>query len=145
MFAIIWKVLRDTVSAFLEDEALSRGAAIAFYTATSLAPVLLIVIAITGLVFGKEAAQNAVTGQLSGLMGMQTADVLQTAIASASGQSAGILATLIGVGTLLLTASGVFGEIQTALNKIWKKVEPLGACSAHALRVWDWWRPSAFC
>ncbi len=134
MFVKIWLVLRNTVSAFLEDEALSRGAAIAFYTATSLAPVLLIVIAITGLVFGREAAQSAVAGQLSGLMGRQTADVLQTAIVSASGKSAGILATLIGVGTLLLTASGVFGEMQTALNKIWK-AQPKGGTVGRLLRA----------
>ena len=120
MFAKIWKVLKNTVAVFLEDEALSRGAAMAFYTATSLAPVLLIVIAIAGLVFGRESAQSAVMDQLSGLMGRQTADVLQTAIASASGKSAGIFAMIIGIGTLLLTASGMFGEMQSALNKIWK-------------------------
>lgn len=120
MLATMWKLLKETVSSFLEDEALSRGAAMAFYTATSLAPILLIVIAIAGLAFGREAAQNAVTEQLSGLMGKQTADVLQTAIASASSKSAGIWATALGIGTLMLTASGVFGEMQTALNKIWK-------------------------
>ena len=65
----MWKLLKGTVVSFFEDEALSRGAAIAFYTVTSLAPVLLIVIAIAGLVFGHEAAQNAIMGQLSGLMG----------------------------------------------------------------------------
>ena len=134
MFAKIWKVLKNTVSAFLEDEALSRGAAMAFYTATSLAPVLLIVIAIAGLVFGTEAAQIAVTDQLSGLMGKQTAGVLQTAIASAGDQSAGIWATIIGVGTLLLTASGMFGEMQTALNKIWK-TESKGATVGRLIRA----------
>ena len=103
-----------------KNEALSRGAAIAFYSATSIAPVLLIVIAIAGLVFGRDAAQSAITGQLTSLMGQQTAEVLQTAIASAAGKSSGILATLVGIITLIATASGVFGEMQTALNKIWK-------------------------
>jgi membrane protein len=56
----IWKLLEETVLAFIEDEALSRGAAIAFYTVTSIAPVLLIVIAIAGLVFGEDAAENAI-------------------------------------------------------------------------------------
>jgi uncharacterized BrkB/YihY/UPF0761 family membrane protein len=68
-----WHIVKDTAYGFIADEALSRGAAIAFYTATSLAPVLLMVIAIAGLAFGKDAAQNAITGQLSGLMGDQTA------------------------------------------------------------------------
>jgi Virulence factor BrkB len=78
MFSAAWKMLKDTVLAFINDEALSRGAAIAFYTVTSIAPVLLIVIAIAGLAFGRDAAQNALTAQLSGLMGQQTAEVLQT-------------------------------------------------------------------
>ena len=120
MFSAFWKMLKDTVVAFVNDEALSRGAAIAFYTVTSVAPVLLIVIAIAGFAFGRDAAQNAITAQLSGLMGQQTAEVLQTAVASASGKTAGVLATIIGVITLTVTASGVFGEIQTSLNAIWK-------------------------
>jgi uncharacterized BrkB/YihY/UPF0761 family membrane protein len=70
----IWKLLRDTVLSFIEDEALSRGAAIAFYTVTSIAPVLLIIIAIAGLAFGRDAAQNAIIAQLRGLMGTQTAE-----------------------------------------------------------------------
>jgi len=86
-------MLKDTVLSFIEDEALSRGAAIAFYTVTSVAPLLLIVIAIAGLAFGREAAQNAIVSQLSGLMGQQPAQVLETAVASASGKSSGILAT----------------------------------------------------
>ena len=82
MFSAAWKMLRDTVLAFINDEALTRGAAIAFYTVTSIGPVLLIVVAIAGLAFGQDAAQNALTAQLSGLMGRQTAEVLQTAVAS---------------------------------------------------------------
>lgn len=120
MISSFWKMLKDTVLSFIDDEVLSRGAAIAFYTVTSIAPVLLIVIAIAGLVFGRDAAQNAISGQFSGLMGRQTADVLQSAIASAAGKSSSIIATIIGVTTLVATASGVFGEMQAALNSIWK-------------------------
>jgi membrane protein len=113
---------------------LSRGAAIAFYTVTSIAPVLLIVIAIAGLAFGRDAAQNAITAQLSGLMGQQTADVIQSAIASAGSKSSSIWATLIGIITLILTASGVFGEMQTALNAIWK-AEPKGTTVSRLIRA----------
>ena len=120
MLSHSFKLLKDTVLAFLDDEALSRGAAIAFYTATSLAPILLIVIAIVGLVFGREAAQNAITEQLTGLMGKQTADVIQSAVADARDQTSGTWALILGIGTLLLTASGAFGELQVALNKMWK-------------------------
>ena len=76
MFSAAWKMLKETILAFISDEALSRGAAIAFYTVTSIAPVLLIVIAIAGLAFGRDAAQNAIIAQLSGLMGEQTAERL---------------------------------------------------------------------
>ena len=113
-------MLKNTVLSFIEDEALTRGAAIAFYTATSIAPILLIVIAIAGLVFGQDAAQNAITAQFSDLMGRQTAEVLQSAVASAAGKSSSILATIIGLATLIATASGIFGEMQAALNSIWK-------------------------
>jgi membrane protein len=120
-----WTVLKDAVNAFIEDEALTRGAAIAFYTATSFAPVLLIVIAIAGLVYGQEAAQGAIANQLGDLMGKQTSDLLQTAVASSKSKSSGFLAAAIGIITLIVTASGVFGEMQAALNKIWK-AEPVG-------------------
>jgi membrane protein len=129
-----WKLLKDTVLSFINDEALSRGAAIAFYTVISIAPVLLIVIAIAGLAFGRDAAQNAITAQLSGLMGQQTAEVLQSAIASAAGKSSGIVATVVGIITLFATASGVFGEMQSALNAIWK-VQPTGTTVSRLIRA----------
>lgn len=134
MFYETWKMLKDTVLSFIEDEALSRGAAIAFYTATSIAPVLLIVVAIAGLAFGRDAAQNAITDQLTGLMGKQTAEVLQTAVASAAGKSSGIWATIIGVVTLIATASGVFGEMQSSLNAIWK-AKPKGTTVSRLIRA----------
>ncbi len=134
MFSSAWKLLKDTVMAFIDDEALSRGAAIAFYTVTSIAPILLIVIAIAGLAFGHDAAQNAITTQLSGLMGQQTAEVLQTAVASASGKSSGIWATIIGIVMLIVTASGVFGEMQSALNAIWK-AKPKGTTVSRLIRA----------
>src|SRR6476646_8585302 len=106
MLLAAWKMLKDTVLSFIDDEALSRGAAIAFYTVTSIAPVLLIVIAIAGLVFGRDAAENAIIEQLSGLMGQQTAEVLQAAVANAASKTSGIWATIIGIATLIVTASG---------------------------------------
>ena len=72
MFASAWTLLKDSVSSFIDDEALSRGAAMAFYAVTSMAPILLIVVAIAGLAFGEEAARNAIVDQLTGLMGRQS-------------------------------------------------------------------------
>lgn len=120
MLAAAWKLLVETTLSFIDDEALSRGAAIAFYAVTSLAPVLLIVIAIAGLVIGREAAQDAISAQFSGLMGKQAADVLQSVIAGASAKSSGVLATVSGIVMLIAAGSGVFAEMQAALNTIWR-------------------------
>jgi len=73
MFGRAWQLIKESVTSFINDEALTRGAAIAFYTVTSIGPVLLIVVAIAGLVFGQDAARGAVVNQLSGLMGQQSA------------------------------------------------------------------------
>ncbi len=129
-----WTLLKDTASAFVDDEALTRGASMAFYAAVSLAPLLLIVIAIAGLVFGQDAARNAVSGQFESLMGHQSAAFLQDAIKNAGQKSSGILATIIGIVTLVATASGVFGELQSALNKIWH-VTPEGTTVSRLIRA----------
>jgi hypothetical protein len=117
MIARVWVLIKDTVSGFVEHEDLTRGAAIAYYTIFSIAPLLIIVIAIAGLVFGHDAAEGAIVGQLSGLIGKQSAEILQSMIQSASHQATGILATIIGIGTLLLTATGAFRDpIRTQRN-----------------------------
>src|SRR3954452_3299275 len=119
-----YEIGRDTIFAYIADEALTRGAAIAFYTVTSLSPVLLIIVAIAGIVFGQQAAQGAIVEQLSGLMGSQSAALVQSALQSASALSSGLVAGAIGLIALLITASGVFVEMQTALNVIWGVPEP---------------------
>ncbi len=129
MLKTVWYALKETFNDYIEDNALSRGAAIAYYTVLSIGPVLVICIAIAGLAFGQEAAQGAIVGQLKGLMGDQAAEVIQSAIKSAGNKSSGIWATILGVVTLLITASGVFGEMQSSLNAIWK-AEPKGGLTA---------------
>jgi membrane protein len=129
-----WTLLKDAVLAFIDDEALSRGAAMAFYAVTALAPVMLIVISIAGIAFGEDAARNALTGQFQSLMGKQSADLLQSAVEAAGKESSGIIGTAVGVVTLLITASGVFGEMQSALNTIWKSA-PAGATVSRLIRA----------
>lgn len=129
-----WRLLKTTVTAFINDEALGRGAAIAFYTVTSIAPVLLIVVAIAGVFFGREAAQNGIIAQLSGLIGQQSAEILQTALASAQSKTSGKIATVVGVVMVIVTASGVFGEMQAALNVIWK-ADPTGTPISRLIRA----------
>src|SRR5207237_7665326 len=88
MITKAWALIKDTVSGFIEHEDLTRGAAIAYYTIFSIAPLLIIVIAIAGLVFGHDAAEGAIVGQLGGLIGKQSAESLQCMIHSARHQAA---------------------------------------------------------
>lgn len=131
MFRSILGLLREAVNGFLSDEAMSHGAAMAFYATTALAPVLLIVVAIAGLAFGHEAAQLAMSAQVADLMGPESAELLEATLKGAADRSTGVFAAVAGFVTLLVTASGVFGEMQSSLNKIWK-VEP-GPVSATTL------------
>ena len=124
MFTRTWRLVKDSVEAFIEDEALSRGASIAFYASTSLGPVLLVVVAIAGLAFGDDAARGAVSAELSGLMGKASADLVQSVLQGASSKSSGIVASILGTVTLFITISGVFGEMQAALNAIWRTRAP---------------------
>jgi membrane protein len=125
----VWLLLQDTVDGFIADDAMSRGASIAYYTLFSLAPVLLIAIAIAGLAFGPDAARGAIVEQLSGLMGGKSAEALQAMIASASNPQTGMTASLIGVVAALITITGAFGEVQSALNAIWKAKSPRSTLS----------------
>ncbi len=134
MIGSAWTVLKESILNFIEDDALSRGAAMAFYAVTSLAPILLIIVAVAGIVFGEDAAQNAVADQLTALMGRASAEMLETAIKSASNKSAGTVATVIGLVTVIVSASGVFGEMQSALNAIWK-VAPAGTTVSRLIRA----------
>ncbi|MBZ9756511.1 YihY/virulence factor BrkB family protein [Mesorhizobium sp. ESP6-5] len=129
-----WRITKSSVAGFIGDSAFSHGAAMAFFAVTSLGPILLLVVAVAGLVFGQDAARNAVAGQLTGLMGSQSANVIQSALQSASNPSSGAIATIVGLVTLLLTASGVFGEMQTALNEIWK-AKPQGGSVSRLIRA----------
>ena len=130
----IWKLVKGTFAAFIEDGALSQGAAIAYYTIFSLAPVLIIVIAVAGLAFGRDAAQGAIVRQLGGLMGRHSADALQSMIQTTGSPKTSTIASILGVGTLLVTASGVFGQMQTALNMIWK-AEPRSSGVSRLVRA----------
>ena len=116
-----WASLGKTaVYSWLDDRAPTMGAAIAFYTVFSLAPMLVIVIAVAGLVFGREAAEGALFGELAKLVGPDSAGAVQAMLRSASSTRSGIIATVFGIGTLIVTATAVFSELQAALNVIWK-------------------------
>jgi membrane protein len=117
-------VLQKAAVGWWDDRCLSMGAAIAFYAIFSLAPVLLIVIAIGGLVFGGDVAETAVLAQFGGLIGPSGAESVAKILQSASNFGSGLLGTAIGIGTFLVTASGAFGELQADLNAIWRAPPP---------------------
>ena len=112
-------IFKQTISEFSQDKVPRLGAALAYYTIFSLAPLLLIVIAIAGLVFGHDAAQNKIFEQLHGVLGSNTAEGVQEMVKNAAKPKSGTVATILGIVTLLLGASGVFGQLKDALNTIW--------------------------
>ena len=113
-------LLKRAAGDWFDDQAPTLGAALAFYTVFSLAPLLIITVSIAGLVFGREAAQGQIFDQLRSLVGEASAGAMQDVVQNANSTPAtGLVATLIGFVTLIVGASGVFGQMQTSLNFIW--------------------------
>ena len=118
--ANLWSMIRESISRWSDDFAPSMGAALAYYTVFSIAPMIIIIIAIAGFFLGREAASGQIYAQVAGLVGDNGAKVVQSAVESASSRSEGIIATVISVVLLLVGATGVFGELQTDLDRIFK-------------------------
>ena len=116
----LWNLVRDAVTAWIDDFAPSMGAAISYYTVFSIAPLLLIVIAIVGFVYGRDAATGQIFDELRGMIGDEGAAAIQGMVKSASDPAKGTIATIIGAVTLLLGATTVFNELQSALDRIWR-------------------------
>jgi membrane protein len=116
----VFEIVRAAVRGWIEDRAASMGAAIAYYTVFSIAPILLLVIAIAGLAFGDQAAQGALVGNLSNLVGADGAQALQALIKQAAIGSAGPIATAISLSTMALAATAVLAELQSALKVVWR-------------------------
>jgi membrane protein len=115
-----WQMLKETASAWIDDKAFRMGAALAYYSVFSMAPLLLIAIGIAGLVFGEQAARGEVLNQIRDTVGTQTATAIEEILAHAGQDGGGTWATIVGLAVLLFGASGVFVELQDALNTIWK-------------------------
>lgn len=116
----LFDVLKETYNEWSEDKATRLAAALAYYTAFSIAPLLLICIAVAGLVFGREAAQGQVYAQLQGLLGPDAAETIQESIANSQDTGASTLSAIIGIVMLVWSASNVFSQLQDALNTIWE-------------------------
>jgi len=112
--------VREAFKGFARHKVPRLAAALAFYTLFSLAPLLVIVVAVVGLVFGSEEARAQLVAQLDATVGAGAADQIEAMIQQAQLGRGGVLATIVGVGTLLIGATGVFVQLQTALNEIWE-------------------------
>lgn len=115
----VWALLRDTAVEFVEDNAPVYGAALAYYTLFSIAPLLIIAIALAGMFFGTEAARTEVANHLRSLLGTHGAGAVETILSRARSSGAGVTASAIGALTLLVGASRVFTSLQTSLNVMW--------------------------
>jgi membrane protein len=116
---LYFSLLKDTVAPWSAHKAQWLGAALAYYTVFSLAPLLIILIAIVGFVYGPAAAQARLIGQLQAVVGPESASLVGSMVTSAYRSNSDVIATLIGVGTLVFGALGVFGQLQAAINTIW--------------------------
>lgn len=120
-----WSILKNTFNGFLEDRALKLSAALSYYTIFSLAPLLLLMISLAGVFFGRDAIQGHVFGEINGLIGNEAAAQIQDIIKNMELSGKTNMAVIIGAVTLIIGATSVFGEIQDSINLIWKvKAKP---------------------
>jgi membrane protein len=116
----VWVLVSESVWAWVNDRASRKGAALAFYTVFSLAPILIVAIAIAGLFFGEEAARGEIYAQMSELIGPDGAQAIQAMIQSANRPEAGITATIVGIVTLFIGATTALAELKDGLDQIWQ-------------------------
>ncbi len=115
----VFSYLKQVFSEFVEDDVLKYSASLAYYTIFSIAPVIIVIISVCGVLFGKEAIQNQLYGQINELVGSSAAAQIQDTIKNIHLTGSNIFATTVGIIVLLIGATGIFGEVQDSLNKIW--------------------------
>jgi membrane protein len=120
------RLLKSAANEWNNDKAPRLGASLSYYTIFSLAPVLLMVVAVAGLALGAQAAQGKIVAQLAGLLGVEAAQAIQTILEKAGHHGHGVVATIVGFATLIVGATGVMIELQDALNTVWKVVAKPG-------------------
>ena len=121
----IFRLIKEAFGEWQQDKASLLAAALAYYTVFSITPLLVIAISIAGTVFGEEAAQGEIVGQINQLVGQQGAEAIETALANADRPQLGSAASIISIVLLFIGASGVFAQLQEALNTVWNvKAKP---------------------
>jgi membrane protein len=133
-----WSPLQETANRWLQHKDARLGAALAYYSIFSLGPLIVIAIAIAGFVFGADAVQAQVVGALQGLLGDSGTQAIDAMLKGANKPREGILATVIGVGTLVLAAVGVVVQLKDALNTVWEVETPPGSGIWRFVRTYIW-------
>lgn len=134
----LFGLCQQAFESWKNDYAPSMGAALAYYTVFSVAPLLLIVISVAGLVFGQEAARGEIFAQLSGMMGVEGALAVQGMLEAVNKPTEGVVATMIGIGLLVIGATTVFGELQDSMDRIWRaptRIQSSGVMSLVKVRL----------
>ena len=118
-FKGLWKVLKNSFTGFSDDKVMKLSAALAYYTVFSVGPLLIVIVSLCGLFFGREAIEGTIYGQIESFVGHDAALQLQQIIKSAAIGGKGKVAAIIGIITLLIGATSMFGEMQESINMIW--------------------------
>jgi membrane protein len=121
--AIVWELLKETFSRWQEDNAARLAAALSFYTAFSLSPLLILVIAVVSLVWDPAAVEGQIMGQIEELVGEQGADFIAGVMERRGSGASGVLGTIVGVVTLLAGATGALTQLKAAMNRVWNVTE----------------------
>jgi membrane protein len=116
----LWEIVKETGTDWSTDNATRLSASLAYYTVLSIAPMLVLAVSVAGLFFGEEAARGHIANELSSVVGPEAGKGIQTLLSNAKSPEEGIVGTVVGVVVLLFGASGVFGELQSSMNEIWK-------------------------
>ena len=116
----IWEFVRDLVNAYIEDDGFTKGAALAYYTTFSIAPILIIIITAAGWFFGQEAVSGEVYAQLDQLLGPEAAASIQEIVAASYTSGDSFITTVLGIGTLIFGATGAFNQLKLSLDQIWE-------------------------
>ena len=115
----VWQILKETGTAWDEDNVTRLAASLAYYTLLSIAPLIILAVAVTGLAFGEAAAREHIAGELAGVVGSGAAEAIESIAKNARTPGTGVFSIAVGLLVLLFGASGVFGELQAALNTVW--------------------------
>src|SRR5579863_8259351 len=124
LFKVLPQVFRQASREWIDDNAPRLGAAVAFYTLLSLAPMIVIAVAVAAVVYGQEAARARLAAEIQGVAGIEVARIIREIIKGVSKPRTGVIATLLGLATLIFSASSIFVELHEALNTIWHDSPP---------------------